>query len=102
MTSNQDWQKLQDDIHEFTSKTFGSSTISSKMHHLKEEIEEVISDPQDRLEWADCLILLLDAARIAGFNTQNLLDAANDKMAINKKRKWGKADKNGVVKHVDA
>ena len=94
------WQKVQDDIGEFTDKTFGHSTVESKMTHLREELDEVIADPQDELEWADCMILLLDAARRQGFSMDDLQQAINKKMTINRARKWGNADENGVVKHI--
>lgn len=95
------WQEMQDDIGAFTDKTFGHSTVASKMAHLKEECDEVTADPQDLHEWADCLILLLDAARRAGHNIDDLHKAVSEKMDINKKRNWGTADQDGVVRHVD-
>ncbi len=100
MTNNNDWQKLQDDIEEFTTAVFKEATVKTKMLHLKEEIDEVIAKPKDKHEWADCLILLLDAARIAGLNTEDLLISANEKMAINKKRNWGEPDKSSIVRHI--
>lgn len=94
------WQQMQDDIGVFTDKTFGDSTPQSKAHHLAEEAMEAASDPSDILEWADCTILLLDAVRKAGFTTEDLYAAMQRKMEINKSRKWGEKDDNGVVRHV--
>jgi hypothetical protein len=94
------WQKLQDDIGVFTDKTFGESTPRSKALHLAEEAHEVAEDPSDIIEWADCTILLLDGLRKAGFTTQDLYDAVLRKMEINKNRKWGEKDADGVVRHV--
>lgn len=94
------WQDIQNEIGEFTDKTFGQSTVESKFEHLREELDEVIADPKDELEWADCLILLLDAARREGFDMTDLHKAITKKMEINRARKWGSADENGVVKHI--
>lgn len=94
------WQQLQDDIGVFTDKTFGASTPQAKAHHLAEEAMEAAADPSDILEWADCTILLLDAVRKAGFTTEDLHAAVLRKMEINKARKWGEKDANGVVRHV--
>lgn len=94
------WQQLQDDIGVFTDKTFGESTPQSKAHHLAEEAMEAAADPSDIIEWADCTILLLDAVRKAGFTTDDLYAAVQRKMEINKSRKWGDKDENGVVRHI--
>ena len=94
------WQKLQDDIGIFTDATFGESTPRSKALHLAEEAKEAAADPADVIEWADCMILLLDGARKAGFTTEHLYQAVLKKMEINKSRKWGEKDKDGVVRHV--
>lgn len=94
------WQQMQNDIGVFTDKTFGESTPQSKAHHLAEEAMEAAADPSDIIEWADCTILLLDAVRKAGFTTDDLYAAVARKMEINKSRKWGDKDENGVVRHV--
>jgi hypothetical protein len=94
------WQTLQDDIAAFTQKTFGESTARSKALHLAEEAREAADDPADAMEWADCLILLLDAARIAGFSTDDLYAAAQRKMEINRARQWGQPDGDGIVRHI--
>ncbi len=96
-----DWQKLQNDIGAFTEATFPDSTARSKALHLSEEAKEAAADPNDVIEWADCLILLLDGARKAGFATDDIYQAALKKMAINKNRKWGQKDADGVVRHVE-
>jgi hypothetical protein len=94
------WQQLQDEIGVFTEKTFPGATAKSKALHLAEEAHEAAADPGDVIEWADCLILLLDGARRSGFSTDDLFAAVQRKMEINKKRTWGAADENGVFRHV--
>ena len=94
------WQKMQSDIAAFTDSVFGDSYPVAKLHHLAEEVQELIEEPEDRMEWADCMILLIDAAAKAGMSMDDLYSAVEDKMKINKKRKWGEPDENGVVKHI--
>lgn len=51
-------------------------------------------------EMADCLLLLLDASRRAGFTPLELLRAAEQKMAINKARVWLKTVGDVPTEHV--
>jgi hypothetical protein len=46
------------------------------------------------------VLLVLDAGWRHGHSLQDLLDFADEKLEINKRRKWGKMDKNGVCKHI--
>lgn len=96
------WQRMQDEIGVFTEKTFPGATAKSKALHLAEEAQEAANDPSDVIEWADCMILLLDGARRSGFSTDDLFQAVTKKMEINKRRKWQPADENGVFHHVKA
>lgn len=95
-------QKLQDDLCEWAEKTFGGGDrLVPVIHHLKQEVKELLDHPTNRMEFADCFILLLEAAQQAGLNTDDLIDAANEKLEINKKRVWGKPDENGVINHIE-
>ena len=86
---------------EFSDATFGvNRSANGPLHHLKKEVEEVIKNPNDFEEYADCLLLLIDAFRMSGGNSKELLDAAFDKLDKNKKRDWGLPDENGVVEHL--
>lgn len=58
------------------------------LRHLKQEADEAIAAPNDLTEYADCLLLLLDASRRAGFSVQQLIHAAIDKQAVNSERNW--------------
>jgi len=94
-------QELQDEVAIWSIKTFGSSRPpSAPLNHLIKEVKEVIDAPHDRMEFADCFLLILDAASKAGINTEQLLTAAFKKLEINKKRQWGEPNKNGVVEHI--
>lgn len=52
------------------------------------------------LEMADVFMLLLDTATHFGVNANELITITYNKLDINKKRKWGKPDVNGVVEHI--
>ncbi len=94
-------QKLQNEIAEWSDATFGSDRPPTRpLHHLAKEIQEVIAKPDDQVEYADCLILLLDAYRMAGGNTDELIETAFHKLMVNKQRDWGTPDENGVVEHI--
>jgi hypothetical protein len=94
-------QQLQDEIAEWSDATFGNGRPPAiPLHHLAKEVQELIAAPHDQMEYADCLILLLDAYRMAGGNTEDLLNACDKKLKINRKRVWGIPDENGVVEHI--
>ena len=87
----------------FSFKTFGSPEVRSCVEpliHLKEEVNELIENPNDEMEWADCFLLLLDAAWRKGYSVDNLVEFASKKLEINKKRTWKKRS-DGVYKHVE-
>ncbi len=87
----------------FSSLAFGSPKVRNclgPLHHLQEEVKELIDNPGDDMEWADCFLLLLDAAWRQGHSVEDLFDFAIKKLAINKKRKW-KLNENGVYNHIE-
>jgi hypothetical protein len=119
-------QELQDDIKKWSDNAFGKYRIATPMaYHLKKEINELINaleifyqgtysnvsteDGIDQytakkrrvlFELADCLMLLVDCAAHIQIGTDELLRATEEKLEINKKRKWGTSDENGVVEHI--
>ena len=88
--------------NKFSNDTFGSPEVRSCIYplkHLQEEVQELIDNPNDTMEWADCFLLLLDAAWRKGYTIDDLVEFSSQKLKINKKRKWDKkAD--GTYKHV--
>lgn len=52
------------------------------------------------MEYADCYMLLMDAARTQGIYLSDIHTAAGEKLEINKKRKWGEPNADGSVEHV--
>jgi NTP pyrophosphatase (non-canonical NTP hydrolase) len=104
-------QGIIDEIGDWSEKTFPKQTSVGKLHHLLEEVGELIEECErepgfmatslnKNLEFADCFILLLDAARKEGLSSDDILVTISHKMEINKKRKWGLPDENSVVKHI--
>ena len=87
---------------EFSFGTFGTPEARGcepPLLHLQDEIQELIDNPDDNMEWADCFLLLIDAARRKGHSLDDLLDFALAKLAINRNRKWEKQP-NGVYYHI--
>lgn len=84
--------------------TFKKATASSKLAHLKEELQELRNDiennnPEKRLEFADCFMLLYGAAASSGMDYEDIQVAIKEKMTINYNRKWRKPNEEGYVKH---
>lgn len=93
------------EISAWQKQTFPQATSLSKIEHLLEEVQELKVDlqtgnPDRRLEFADCFILLFGAANADGMTFGDIRNAIHEKHKINKNRKWGNPDKNGVVKHI--
>jgi len=100
-------QTFQDNIKEWSDDTFGSHRTGKPIaYHLKKEVDEVIAAIDNgehiriKFELADCFTLLLDIAAHEHINISELLDASEEKLEINKKRKWSEPDENGVVEHI--
>jgi hypothetical protein len=94
-------QDLQNSVASWSNATFGKSRPpSAPLNHLLKEVQEAIDKPTDIVEYADCLLLLLDASAKAGFSTKQLIKASFNKLDECKNRVWGPADENGVREHV--
>lgn len=96
-------------IHEhaaWSQKTFGLDSKrgpKGPLIHLKKEVREAIDKPKDIMEHADIFLLSLDALRRAGFTFTQLVNAARDKLEINKARDWpalAEQPVDGLVEHV--
>jgi hypothetical protein len=87
---------------EFSYKTFGSKEergCEGPLTHLKKEIQELLDNPNDPMEWADCFLLLTDAADRKGHSFEDLVDFARKKLEINKARNW-QPQTDGTYRHV--
>jgi NTP pyrophosphatase (non-canonical NTP hydrolase) len=110
-------QYFMDDVHQWADSTFGHDRkVTAALHHLKQEVPELIDaiektgitkrpengNPEIEFEFADCFILILNAASKYGLTADQLMEIAQKKLQICKERKWGKPDENGVVNHIKA
>ena len=83
------------DQAEWSQATFGSDLTRGPigaLKHLEREAREAAENPTDPMEYADCLLLILDAARRAGIKPMQLVEHAQAKMKINRSREWPKVD----------
>ena len=102
-------QSLIDDTGLWSDSTFGPGRKPLPvLYHLVKEVPEVIDaiegqkgDDRILMEYADCLLLLVDAARLSGYDARDLLTAGRKKLEVNKGRKWGKPDQYGVIEHIE-
>ena len=94
--------KLQKALYEWASNQFKGQSISGKFSHLRKEINELEEDQTDVMEYADCYMLLMDIASNNNILLSDIHAAAKRKLEINKKRKWGKQNKDGSIEHVRA
>ena len=90
---------FQQELGDWAENTFPGQTVAGKLAHLAREVEEVIANPHDIMEYADCFLLLIDAARLRGIKASAIVAHAVDKLEINKRRKWGEPNADGSVEH---
>lgn len=95
-----DMNDLQYDLRKWTGKQFPERTMHSILSHLKSEIEELEAAPKDIMEFADCFMLLLDAASFQDIYMSDIWRAIGEKLEINKKRDWGNPNADGFVEHI--
>jgi Protein of unknown function (DUF550) len=82
---------LAETISDWSQRTFGTDAERGPigpLKHLEKEAREAQAKPDDPMEHADCLILVLDASRRAGVSLASLLKHAQDKMKANRARAW--------------
>ena len=119
-------QKLQDDVKKWSDEIFGMHRTGKPIaYHLKKEVDELIDALNDfhqgvysnditvgalqvvnkrhriKMEAVDCFTLLLDVLAHEQFDVNDLIEASYFKLEVNKNRKWGKPDENGVVEHIE-
>lgn len=94
------WQREQ----EFSDRAFGTPSERGSLgplKHLAKEAQEALDNPSDVTEYADCLMLVIDAARRQGFTKEQLLAAVLAKIATCEQREWPRSDgdANEAVEH---
>lgn len=78
------------DLHKWSDSTFGDASVrgpKGPLRHLSKEALET-AESNDPEEYADCLLLLLDAIRRNGGKLEHVVDEASRKMQINKARRF--------------
>lgn len=97
-------RKFWNDHADWSRSTFGSDETRGPLgplKHLAKEAVEAQEHPHDRSEYADCFLLICDAARREGMTLDDLLEEAEKKLAICKTRKWQTGVPEGeAVEHV--
>lgn len=95
-------------VHEqkqWSETTFGADTERGPigaLKHLEREAKEAQKSPRDVFEYADCLLLVLDAARRAGFSPMTLIRRAYEKLQVCKTRIYPKPIGDVPSEHVRA
>lgn len=85
----------------FSDETFGKDRNPiGPLKHLKKEIDEIIENPDDIVEYADFLLLFIDAIRLNGYTFSKVINAAFEKLEVNKTRDWPPLNKEGYSEHV--
>ena len=97
---------LADYVHKWADETFPdrlpkaalTKLVMSEIPELLVELREQGPGPHLAGEWADCMILLLDLAKIWHINPA---EAIMGKMEVNEKRAWVKDEELGHYQHRD-
>ena len=96
-----DLQLLQLAVWGWSDVTFGRSTPDGALAHLANEADELFLNSSTPEEYADCLLLLLDAARFNRISARMIVAAAWAKMGVNRERTWGEVNAQGFSEHVE-
>ncbi|WP_417429305.1 dATP/dGTP pyrophosphohydrolase domain-containing protein [Kiloniella sp.] len=85
----QNFLKLYQAHQSWSEATFGTEKgPTGPLRHLIDEAQEAIECPDDITEYVDCLFLITDAARRAGFSLDELVSAGFDKLEVLKSRSY--------------
>lgn len=91
------------DLQRWSEATFGADTERGPigaLKHLSLEALEAVESPDDPFEYADCLMLILDAARRNRMGMLALIDRTIEKLQINKTRDYPKPLTDHPSEHV--
>ena len=90
-----------DERRPWAEKVFAGQTINGILEHLLAEVQELIDNPEDDEEAADCLLLLAGYWDKRGKTADELLDASFDKLAVCQERSWNERNEKGYSQHAD-
>jgi len=74
-------QKFVDEHFKWANAQFPDETTIGKLQHLRKEVEELMADPHDLKEFADCGMLLFNALAYEGYSVRDLLSEMRSKFA---------------------
>lgn len=99
---------LQAEVTEWAASVFGDPTPKAKILHLWEELEEAFAEAwhaKVMFEIADCGLITMHLASSLGIElpepSKDFARVLRVKLEVCQRRKWGKPDSNGVVRHVE-
>lgn len=93
-------QELQDLIHAWANETFGEGRGPSVvLKHLVRESKDLLDTPYDILAYSDVFILLLNAAKEAGYDVEDLILGIQTKHKMNVSREWEELE-DGTMSHI--
>jgi hypothetical protein len=86
---------------EWSNATFGADRGPiGALKHLEKEAREAQAKPTDHEEYADCMLLIVDASRRAGLTPESLMELCFKKLEKCKRRVWPKPNGDEPVEHV--
>lgn len=85
---------------EWSDATFGNVGPIGPLKHLSKEALEAAAQPSDLSEWADMQFLFWDALRRAGITDEQLNQAMEEKLEINKARSWPEPKDGEAREHI--
>lgn len=89
-------------VKNWSCETFGDETVRGPigpLKHLKKECDEAIADPTDITEYADLLILVIDASWRAGFSLGDLRRGTLAKIEVLKTREYARVPEGEISEH---
>jgi len=95
--------ELEKERMKWSLKTFPEATPLSSLAKCHEELKEIANDILEGIrepeEYADALMCLFDSAGRYGITPQQIFEAFETKLEINKARKW-KKNPNNTYSHI--
>lgn len=73
--------------------------VESLMAHARKEMDEIAVNPDNPEEYADLLILFLQAVSYSRFSLFEVIQAAWEKFAVIQRRHYGKPGPDGTIEH---
>jgi len=83
------WKEVHQELIEINMSDLSQPALKLKNQSL----------PEMQMELVDCFFLVTDAARRSGLNYNQFMDLVEEKLKINKARKWNKPTSDQPVEH---